>query len=219
MSGSTPKHPKQSGVCDTRLGSIGGLPCRTCGHDGITCTGHWGHIELVQPFYHSGFQEAICKILRAVCYFCSELLDQDTDTSTMRPKLALMTHAVRSTATTRCSACGGCQPTYARATNCQITCTFYPGAMFDNAEEKNFAERKFTPRECLSIFKNISGADCVRLGMNPSRSRPEDMIMEVIRVPPISIRPMISVADTSRSRGHDDLTLKLQVFLHFFTLF
>jgi len=38
------------------------------------CPGHFGHIELARPVFHSGFIDDVVKILRCVCFHCSRLL-------------------------------------------------------------------------------------------------------------------------------------------------
>jgi len=38
------------------------------------CPGHFGHIELARPVYHCGFIDDVVKILRCVCFHCSQLL-------------------------------------------------------------------------------------------------------------------------------------------------
>jgi len=43
------------GLMDNRLGPLDeNHPCRTCGGDLNSCEGHWGHIDLPFPVYHSG---------------------------------------------------------------------------------------------------------------------------------------------------------------------
>jgi DNA-directed RNA polymerase beta' subunit len=70
--------------------------------------------------------------------------------------------------------------------------------------------RKFTSLDAHSILKGISDSDCRRLGFDPEKSRPENLVPWIIPVAPISIRPSISISDSSRTKGHDDLTHKLQ---------
>ena len=41
--------------------------------------GHFGHIELFRPVFHSGFLNEILRILRCVCFQCSRLLLDEKD--------------------------------------------------------------------------------------------------------------------------------------------
>ncbi|RHY96943.1 hypothetical protein DYB37_002077 [Aphanomyces astaci] len=59
----------------------------------------------------------------------------------------------------------------------------------------------------LSIFKNITDADCIALGFNPRWARPDWLILTLIPVPPPHVRP--SVAIDGAARGEDDLTHNL----------
>jgi DNA-directed RNA polymerase II subunit RPB1 len=59
----------------------------------------------------------------------------------------------------------------------------------------------------LQIFRNISDQDCIDMGLNTEWSRPEFMIITVLPVPPMPVRPSISI--DGMGRGEDDLTHKL----------
>ena len=72
-------YPIDMGLMDLRLGVIDpGLKCKTCGSRAGECPGHFGHIELVAPVIHVGFNKTIRKALRSICRNCSRLL-LDTD--------------------------------------------------------------------------------------------------------------------------------------------
>lgn len=64
-----------------------------------------------------------------------------------------------------------------------------------------------TPDKVLQLFRNISDQDCIDMGLNPDWARPEWMIITVLPVPPMPVRPSVSIDGTSRSE--DDLTHKL----------
>ena len=68
-------YPIDMGLMDLRLGVIDpGLKCKTCGSRAGECPGHFGHIELVAPVVHVGFNKTIRKTLRSICRNCSALL-------------------------------------------------------------------------------------------------------------------------------------------------
>jgi DNA-directed RNA polymerase II subunit RPB1 len=64
-----------------------------------------------------------------------------------------------------------------------------------------------TPEMCYSILKNISDKDCLIMGFDPKKARPEDMIIKIFPVPPVQIRPAVKL-DTIASET-DDLTHKI----------
>ena len=59
----------------------------------------------------------------------------------------------------------------------------------------------------LQIFKEISDADCEAMGMSPDWARPSWLLITVLPVPPMPVRPSISIDGSTR--GEDDLTHKL----------
>ena len=44
--------------------------CVTCGHVGIKCSGHPGHIELLLPVYNPMIIDVLLKLLRMNCFHC-----------------------------------------------------------------------------------------------------------------------------------------------------
>jgi DNA-directed RNA polymerase II subunit RPB1 len=67
--------PTLEGVNDPRMGTCErDRICMTCKGSNIDCPGHFGHIELAKPMYHSGYLEHIRTLLRLVCFNCSKLL-------------------------------------------------------------------------------------------------------------------------------------------------
>lgn len=47
--------------------------CPTCGHQGMDCSGHPGHIELVVPLYNPLIIDILLKTLRMTCLKCHRL--------------------------------------------------------------------------------------------------------------------------------------------------
>ena len=67
--------PKVGGLFDPRMGVIEtGRICATCENKDELCPGHFGHIELALPVYNIQFIDTIIKVLRCVCFRCSNLL-------------------------------------------------------------------------------------------------------------------------------------------------
>ena len=83
---------------------------------------------------------------------------------------------------------------------------------FTSEDEQVFSTRPFYPQDALSILRNITVSNLVKLGFsdNEKGSRPANFIIEVLLCPPTVVRPSIASSESSRTRGHDDLTLKLQ---------
>jgi DNA-directed RNA polymerase subunit A' len=66
---------------------------------------------------------------------------------------------------------------------------------------------KLMPSDIRDWFEDIPNEDIETLGIDPSRARPEWMILTVLPVPPVTARPSITLDNGQRSE--DDLTHKL----------
>jgi len=66
--------------------------------------------------------------------------------------------------------------------------------------------RSLSPDEILRILKKISSEDCFALGFDPSRARPDWMILTYLAVCPPQVRP--SVAFDATLKSEDDLTFQ-----------
>jgi DNA-directed RNA polymerase II subunit RPB1 len=70
--------PVPGGLMDPALGAIDRtLPCSSCGMDEQECPGHFGHLCLCKPMYHVSFINTTLKLLRCVCFSCSEILGDE----------------------------------------------------------------------------------------------------------------------------------------------
>ncbi|XP_041970102.1 DNA-directed RNA polymerase III subunit RPC1 [Aricia agestis] len=63
------------------------------------------------------------------------------------------------------------------------------------------------PLEVLNLFRRIPDEDVPLLGMNVEQSRPEDLILTRLPVPPLCIRPSVA-SDIKAGTNEDDLTMK-----------
>lgn len=212
-------YPIDGGLLDQRLGVIDpGLVCKTCGARAKTCPGHFGHIELVRPVIHSEFSKIIYMLLQSTCASCHRILMNDDEIQGINEKVkgivALEAEELtneeiaeheeevegRKTgksilkkirSTRKCPHCGTVQnkikfsaPTY-----------FYVG------------DKKLKPDEIRDALAGIRGDDLKMLGIDPDVSRPEWLILTLLLVPPVNVRPSITLE--SGERSEDDLTHKL----------
>jgi DNA-directed RNA polymerase II subunit RPB1 len=60
------------------------------------------------------------------------------------------------------------------------------GNLFDG---KKKIKQIITPEMCYNILKNISDKDCEIIGLDPTKTRPEMMILKYFPVPPNHVRP------------------------------
>lgn len=204
--------PNSKGLLDPLMGSVDRRHlCASCMRDARSCQGHVGYIELAFPMYHTGFVDTVLKILRTVCFTCSRLCATEEDLASIRDmsgrnKLTALHNILKSRK--QCPHCGMTRPSFQRLP-LGIKIEWPSDMEWECDEEKEFCTAHFTAKDALSIMKNITDADCERLGLDPRMSHPKNMILQTLVVPPPCTRPAIYASEGSRSRGQNDLTVKL----------
>ena len=173
--------PKINGLFDPRMGVIDyGRICPTDENNSETCPGYFGHINLALPVYHIHFVPIVMKLLKCVCFRCSNILINKLDKKVMDTikkktgKSRFMYVIEQCSKIKRCQYNNGC---YVMQPNRYIRLTPDKIREKDNIIKiyANFAENAFndpniskqqliTPEVCYKIFKNISASDCELLG-------------------------------------------------------
>ena len=180
--------PIEKGLMDPRLGVIDpSLVCRTCGFRGGDCQGHFGSIELARPVIHIGFGDVIHKILRSTCNECGRVLLNDD-------QIEYFTEKINEAMDGRESLNAILKEVY-RVSKRELK------QMPEDDEEidmKYCCPHCGEPQEAIHSFV---------LGVNPEVARPEWLVLTVLPVPPVTVRPSITL-DTGE-RSEDDLTHKL----------
>jgi len=199
--------PIDMGLMDPHLGVIEpGLRCKTCGRKADECPGHFGHIDLAMPVIHVGYVKDIKKLLQSTCRTCGRLLltrEQAEDYTKQMSSLeelggdtievGLITKETAKDAASRtvCPHCGAVQ--------LKIT--------LDKPTTFREEGHKLTPKEVRERLERIPDDDLPPLGMEPKSARPEWMILTSLPVPPVAVRPSITLE--SGDRSEDDITHKL----------
>jgi DNA-directed RNA polymerase II subunit RPB1 len=80
---------------------------------------------------------------------------------------------------------------------------------FESEEEEAFMKKPFTPSRARAILTDIPDSVVRMLGSNPTYARPEWMVLTVLQIPPPISRPCITASEGSRTKGQDDVTVKL----------
>ncbi len=196
--------PIEMGLMDPRLGVIDpGLRCRSCGGRPGECPGHFGHIDLIAPVIHVGFAKLIRKILRAICRDCSRLMLKDNEKKMYLEqiqtleKLGQMTDDLVNKVFSEARKNKNCP--YCGAPQQEIK--------FERPLSYIEEGHKLTASDIRDRFEKSPDEDILVMGMNPATARPEWMILTVLPVPPVTMRPSITLE--SGQRSEDDLTHKL----------
>ena len=213
-------YPTISGPNDFRMGTIDRrLKCATCKRNVISCPGHFGVINLNYPVLHPGFIDVILKLIRCVCFFCSEPLLSEKDKTVLKKikdrKQRLAATALTAKQKKICPICGGKQPQYNRS-GLSIKCD-WSKVSFDDPEEESFCMRPFTSAEVRLILKHIKDDAYKFLMANVHAARPELLVLTTFVVVPPIVRPSITVSEGSRARGQDDLTAKISDLLYIYS--
>ncbi len=196
-------YPIEGGLMDPHLGVIDpSLKCRSCGYRGGECQGHFGSIELARPVIHVGFGDIIHKILRSTCQECGRVLLTDSEIAEYTQKIKeAQNHGVNLNNllkeiynTARRDVCPHCEAQQEEVT-------------IDKPISIVQGDYKLTPSEVREKLEKISDEDSYVLGVNPEVARPEWLVLTVLPVPPVTVRPSITL-DTGE-RSEDDLTHKL----------
>ena len=211
--------PIEKGLMDPRLGVIDpSLVCRTCGFRGGDCQGHFGSIELARPVIHIGFGDVIHKILRSTCNECGRVLLNDE-------QIEYFTEKINEAMDSRESLNAILKEVY-RVSKRELKqmpedpdeeidmkyCCPHCGApqeaiLLDKPVTIRQGDYKLTASEVRERLERITDEDSFVLGVNPEVARPEWLVLTVLPVPPVTVRPSITL-DTGE-RSEDDLTHKL----------
>ena len=172
-------YPVEDGVMDPGLGVIDpGMTCQTCGGRIRECKGHFGIITLSKPVVHVLYAKKVRDLLRFACKECQSLLMKDED----KPYR-------KSNRMSECPECGY---------DVEEVKLDKPYSYREGGEE-------LKPSEIRERFKEIPDDIAAKIGMEGGR--PEDLILTHIPVPPVTMRPSITLETGERSE--DDITHKL----------
>jgi DNA-directed RNA polymerase subunit A' len=199
-------YPVDGGLMDVRLGVIDpGLKCKTCGLKLKECPGHFGYIELARPVLHIKFIEIVLDFLRLTCNKCSRILLSDEKIAQVQKDFERLKEFVdekdkreyikKIIATEKSlSKCPHC---HAKQEKVKLE---KPSTFLEN-------EKRINPIEIRGRLERVNDSDMALLGVNSEVARPEWMILTVLPIPPVTMRPSITLETGERSE--DDLTHKL----------
>jgi DNA-directed RNA polymerase subunit A' len=200
-------YPVDGGLMDTRLGVIDpGLKCRTCGSKLKECVGHFGYIELARPVIHVKYVNLIQVLLKCTCRECGkimlpkakrdrriELIDKIRKEKGLDKMRAFVKAAVikEMLEQTKCPNC--------KARQHKITIE-KPTTFLEN-------DKRISPIDIRTRLEKIPDEDLPLFGMDPRYVRPDWLVLTVLPIPPVTMRPSITLE--SGERSEDDLTHKL----------
>ncbi|MBI4415923.1 MAG: DNA-directed RNA polymerase subunit A', partial [Euryarchaeota archaeon] len=199
--------PIDMGLMDSHLGVIEpGLRCKTCGGKVDECPGHFGHIDLAMPVIHVGYVKEIKKLLQSTCKSCGRLLLTRQQAQEFMRELEAQEELGMDVAETSEMVKATAKEAQKRA-RCPHCGTEQSKITLDKPTTFRENGHKLTPREVRERLERIPNDDLRVLGINPDVARPEWMVLTALSVPPVTVRPSITLE--SGDRSEDDLTHKL----------
>ncbi len=202
-------YPIEMGLMDPHMGVIEpGLRCKTCGCKVDECPGHFGHIDLAMPVIHVGFIKDIKSLLESTCSNCGRLMLTPEQVEERRNSMERMEELGGDTIDVKqftketakgasnkgvCPHCG----------HEQIKIKLDKPTTFREVSDNH----KLTAKEVRERLEKIPDDDLITLGIDPKTCRPEWMVLTALAVPPVTVRPSITL--DSGDRSEDDLTHKL----------
>ena len=183
-------YPVDGGLMDVRMGVIDpGLVCPTDGKKLRDCPGYFGYVELARPVIHIKYVDVILAVLRCFCRDCNRILiteEKLKEKNFTRKKLLLFLKNVKK--------CPHCQIKQ------YVVKIEKPTSFVEN-------DRRLSPIEVQARIEKVTDEDLKMFGMNPAYSKPEWMVLNYLPIPPVTMRPSITLETGERSE--DDLTHKL----------
>ena len=199
-------YPVDGGLMDIRMGVIDpGLRCKTCNGRLKECPGHFGFMDLARPIIHIEYIDVLLKFLRSTCKDCGKILVEEEKVKKhlenvhraeqeRRYKVRNNLINAFSNSIKLIKKCPHCQAKQKKVT------IEKPSTILEDG-------KRLTPIQIKARLEKVRDEDIIALGLNPEASRPEWMILDTLAVPPVTIRPSITLQTGERSE--DDLTHKL----------
>ncbi|MEB2793309.1 MAG: DNA-directed RNA polymerase subunit A' [Caldisphaeraceae archaeon] len=198
--------PVSGGLRDPHFGAIEpGERCPVCGNTREECPGHFGKIDLSRPVILPHLGEKINLLLQSTCRNCGRILLPEDRIAyltaiykKLKEKWPLLAQnfseeiAKQSSSITECPHCGAKQ----YKIKFIKPFTFY--------EVRPEGEIRLTPSEIRERLEALRDEDIFLLGMDPKSARPEWSVLTVLPVPPLAVRPSITMENGLRAE--DDLT-------------
>ncbi len=181
-------YPIEGGLMDPRLGVVDpGVRCRTCGGSVGDCQGHFGYLELTKSIIHVHYAKIIFSLLKLFCRKCSRILIEEKELEKTKGKRITIKELAK-TVKKKCPYC----KTEVKKLRFIKPYTFIEGS--ETLSSVSVRER----------LEKITNDDLEIIGM---KARPEWLVLTLLPIPPVTVRPSITLETGERSE--DDMTHKL----------
>jgi DNA-directed RNA polymerase subunit A' len=181
-------YPIEGGLMDPRLGVVDpGVRCRTCGGSVGECQGHFGYLDLTKPIVHVHYAKILLSLLKMFCRKCGRILIEEKNIESFRARRIPIKEVVKMMK----KKCPHCKTEQKK---------------FKFIKPYTFLENNSTldPVKIRERLEMIKEEDLELIGL---KIRPENLILTLMPISPVTVRPSITLETGERSE--DDLTHKL----------
>ncbi|MBT7331993.1 DNA-directed RNA polymerase subunit A' [Candidatus Woesearchaeota archaeon] len=199
-------YPVDGGLMDLRLGVIDpGLRCKTCGQKLKECPGHFGFIDLARPVVHIKFVRQILDLLKSSCKSCGRIIIPD---ESMKRYVAILDKIGEEEGfEARRRKIKEIVRKYKLKEKCPHCGTKQDKIKLEKPYDFYENDIRLSPIEVRARLEKLSDEDLRIFGFKQKDFRPEWLIITVMQIPPVTMRPSITLE--SGERSEDDLTHKL----------
>jgi len=199
-------YPVEKGLMDLGMGVIDpGLRCKVCGGRLRTCPGHFGYIQLARPVINELYANQIFDVLRSFCNSCGRIMLPENKIEDWRSKISEakkqgnidVVHDLIKSLTTQLKKVKKCPYCKEKTPELKLE---KPTTFYQSSE-------RLWPTNIRERLERIPDEDLTIIGFDSQTARPEWMVLTLLLVPPITMRPSITLVTGERSE--DDLTHKL----------
>lgn len=202
--------PHKHGIYDAHMGTTDkSYLCMSCFNSKTLCPGHSGYMKLRYPVQNPIYKDEIFKWLKLICLSCGNLLTnktiKDDSESVMREYSKKIQQGTKSDKKVICPTCQAENPTIVRDKYQQLEVykEFYKNDKLEREQLMN--------HEIATIFDRIS-EETLKKVERTMDCHPRKFILNIINVPPNTIRPDMKRLGGGKS-GINDLTAFIKIIV------
>ena len=199
-------YPVEKGLMDLGMGVIDpGLRCKVCGGRLRTCPGHFGYIQMARPIVNVLYANQVFDMLKSFCSSCGRILLPENKIAEWKERIIEakkqgnidVIHDLAKSLLNQLKKVKKCPYCKEKTPELKLEkpTTFYQGG------------ERLWPTIIRERLEKIPNEDLEIIGFDSQTARPEWMVLTLLLVPPITMRPSITLVTGERSE--DDLTHKL----------
>ena len=222
--------PCSGGLLDPKLGSLDNSSCISCLKSFKQCSGHFGFLKLFLPVFNIGYLKAIHGILQIICKNCSrillkegkeyqkiqkmvQLLKKKDKISRIKSISLIIEFCKRQKLCPHCNSRNG-KIRKIGNWNFIHELEFIYKNEHNKWKTSNSIHLKpqgidniLDPLKVFLIFQKIDRKDFEILDLDPSGTKPENFLLSILPIPPLVVRPTVSIS--IEVTNEDDLTIRL----------